>query len=48
MMIKPVRLSRPVSSLMRIARLIATGDDGVRRQTAGAQNGRVDFRAQNF
>ena len=31
---------------MRIARLIASGDDRVGRQTSGAQNSRVDFRAQ--
>ena len=33
---------------MRIARLIAAGDDRVRRQTTGAQNRGVDFRAQNL
>ena len=44
---KAVRFQRPVAAFVRIARLIAPGHDRVRRQTPGAQNGGVDFRAQN-
>ena len=47
-MIRRIRLERPVAALVRIASLIAAGDNGVRRQTSGAQNRGIDFRAQNL
>ena len=43
-----VRVKRTEPALVRIARLIAAGDDRVGGNSAGAQNRGIDFGAQNF
>ena len=40
------RAQRPAAAFVRVARLLAAGDDGVRRRAARAEDGGVDLGAQ--